>query len=83
MGRNRVDARIIDRQAKTVTTLEMSFPWIQNREKKDEEKTSKYELLRWELKQQFREYRITQYNIIIDVLGGWSSPMEVYSSASY
>ena len=31
----RVDARIVDHQAKTVTTLEMSCPWIQNREKKD------------------------------------------------
>ena len=30
----RVDARIADHQAKTVTTLEMSCPWIQDREKK-------------------------------------------------
>ena len=30
----RVDARIVDHQAKTVTTLEMSCPWIQDREKK-------------------------------------------------
>ena len=28
----RVDARIVDHQAKTVTTLEMSCPWIQNRD---------------------------------------------------
>ena len=31
----RVDVRIADHKARTVTTLEMSCPWIQNREKKD------------------------------------------------
>ena len=71
----RVDTRIVDHQAKTVTTLEMSCPWIQNREKKDEE-VLKYGPLRWERKLQFKEYRITQYSIIIYVLGGWSSSME-------
>ena len=38
----RVNARIVDHQAKTVTTLEMSCPWNQNREKKDKEKVLKY-----------------------------------------
>ena len=71
----RMHARIVDHQAKTVTTLEMSCPWIQNREKKDEE-VLKYGPLRWERKLQFKEYRITQYSIIIYVLGGWSSSME-------
>ena len=73
----RMDAKIVDHQAKTVTTLEMSCPWIQNREKKDEEKVLKYGLLRWERKLQFKGYsRITQYNIMIYVLGGQSSSME-------
>ena len=61
----RVDARIVDHQEKTVTTLEMSCPWIQNWQKKDKEKGLKYGPLYWELKQQFKGYRITQYNIII------------------
>jgi len=74
---NRADAKIVDHQAKKVTTLEMSCPWIQNREKKDEEKALKYGPLPRELKQQFKGYRITQYNIIIDILGGWSSFMKV------
>ena len=75
---NRVDARIVDNQAKTVTTVEMSCPWIQNRKKKaDEENVLKYGPLRRELKQKFKGYRITQHNIMIDVLGGWSSTMEV------
>ena len=43
LGPKRVDTRIVDHRAKTVTTLEMSCPWIQNREKKDKEKVLKYQ----------------------------------------
>jgi len=53
----------------------MSCPWISNRAK-DDEKTRKYTALRWELKQQFKGYKIEQYNIIIDVLGGYSTDLE-------
>ena len=74
---NRADAKIVDHQAKKVITLEMSCPWIKNREKKDEEKALKYGPLPGELKQQFKGYRITQYNIIIDILGGWSSSIKL------
>ena len=45
----------------------MSCAWINNGEKKDEEKTLKYDPLRWELKQQFPGYRVEQYNVIIHV----------------
>ena len=68
---NRVDARFIDHEKKKVLAVEMSCPWTENREKKQEEKTIKYGPLRWELKQQFPGYDIRQYNIIIDVLGGY------------
>ena len=61
---------------KTVTTIEMSCPWIENRSKKDEEKTLKYGPLRWELKAQYKGYTIRQINVIMDVLGGWSVDME-------
>ena len=67
---NRVDARFIDHEKKRVVAVEMSCPWTENREKKQEEKTTKYGSLRWELKQQFPGYDIGQYNIIIDVLRG-------------
>ena len=67
---NRVDARFIDHEKKKVLAVEMSCPWTQNREKKQEEKIIKYGPLPWELKQQFPGYDIRQYNIIIDVLGG-------------
>ena len=54
----------------------MSCPWVNNREKKSEEKTLKYGPLRWELKQQFPDYEGQQHNIIIDALGGWSREMD-------
>ena len=39
-------------------------------------KTAKYAPLRWELKQQYPVYEVKQFNIIIDVLGGWSVDVE-------
>ena len=67
-----MDARIVDKERQTVTLLEMSCPWIENRKQKDEEKTRKYAPLRWEIKKQYSGYKITQINIIMDVLGGFS-----------
>ena len=51
---NRVDARVVNHRTKTVTTIEMSWPWIENPSKKDEEKAFKYGPLRWELKVQYK-----------------------------
>ena len=71
-----MDARFIDHEKKIALAVEMSCPWKENREKKQEEKTTKYSPLCWELKQQFPGYDIRQYNIIIDVLGGWSTEVD-------
>ena len=73
---NRVNARIVNHKTTQVVTLEMSCPWVSNREKKNEEKTVKYAPLRWELKQQFPDYEVKQHNIIIDALRGWSREMD-------
>ena len=73
---NRVDARIVNHKTKRIVTLEMSCPWVSNREKKNEEKTVKYAPLRWELKKQFPGYEVKQHNIIIDALVGWSREMD-------
>ena len=54
----------------------MSCPWLQNRESKDFEKTTKSSQLRLELTNQYPEYKVNQYNIIIDVLGGCSKEVE-------
>ena len=54
----------------------MSCPWLGNRESKDSEKTTKYSQLRLELTNRHPEYKVNQYNIIIDVLGGCSKGVE-------
>ena len=71
-----MDARFIDHEKKKVLAVEMSCPWTESREKKQEEKTIKYGPLCWELKQQFPGYDIRQCNIIVDVLGVWSSEVD-------
>ena len=62
----------MDKENKKVSVIEMSCPWIENREEKDAEKTTKYGPLCWELEQRYPEYHVTQFNIIVDVLGGYS-----------
>ena len=74
---NRIDTRIVNHQEKKIITMEMSCPWVSNRQKKTSEKTMKYAPLRWELKQKYPGYEISQYNIIVDVLGGLSTDVEV------
>ena len=74
---NRVDVRVIDHKQKRIYAIEVSCPWIDNRKKKEVEKTTKYAPLRWELKQQFPTYTVKQFNIIIDVLGGWSREVDL------
>ena len=50
----------------------MSYPWVKSPGKKYEEKTLKYGPLRWDMKAQYRGYKINRYNGIIDVLVDWS-----------
>ena len=54
----------------------MSCPWMDNRSTKEAEMTAKFGPLRWELKQQYHGYEVKQFNMIIDVLGGWSVELE-------
>ena len=72
MGQNRLDAGFTNQEKKIVLAVEMSCPWME----KQEDKTAKYGPLRWEFKQQFLGYDIRQYNINIDVLGGWSREVD-------
>ena len=69
---NRIDTTIVDKENKKVLVIEMSCPWVENKEEKAAEKTTKYRPLRWELEQRFPDHRVTQYNIIVDVLRGYS-----------
>ena len=74
---NRVDVRVIDHKQMRIYAIEMSCPWIDNRKNKEVEKSTKYAPLRWELKQQFPTYTVKQFNIIIDVLRGWSREVDL------
>ena len=57
---NRIDATIVDEENKKVSVIEMSCLWVENREEKAAEKTTKYGLLCRELKQRFPDHRLTQ-----------------------
>ena len=70
---NRIDERIVEKERKRVAVIEMR---MDNRAIKDAEKTAKYGPLRWELKQQYPGYEVKQFNVIIDVLRGWSVDVE-------
>ena len=56
--------------------VEMSCPWLDNRNKKETEKTKKYGPLRLELSRQRPGFKIIGLNAIMDVLGGWSKELE-------
>ena len=73
---DRIDTRVVDHMEKTVILLEMSCPWSNNKETKSAEKFEKYAPLRLEQKRQFLGYEVKQFNIIIDVLGGYSEELE-------
>ena len=57
---NRVDARFVDHKAKRVLAVKTSCPWLDNRAKKNTEKTEKYEPLRWEFTRRYPGYKIVQ-----------------------
>ena len=59
----KIVATIADKGKREVSIIEMSCPWIDNREVKAEEKTTKYAPLRAELKDRYSGYQVTQYNI--------------------
>ena len=73
---NRIDATIIDKTSKQVRVIEMNCPWLENIESKDFVKTTKYSQLKLELTNRYPEYKVNQYNIIMDVLGGCSKEVE-------
>ena len=73
---NRIDATVIDKTSKQVRVTEMSCPWLENRESKDFEKTTKYSQLRLKQTNRYPECKVNQYNIIIDVLGSCSKEVE-------
>ena len=74
--RKRPDGKILLKDEKIIYVVEMSVPWISNREKKYCEKVQKYEHIRRNLKINYPEYTVDQITMIIDVLGGYSKELE-------
>ena len=50
---------------------------LQTGRKRRRTKITKYGPLRWELKKKYQGHEVKQYNIIMDVLGGWCRDLEV------
>ena len=68
----RPDGKLTLKQQKKIIVLEMSVPWIENRETKIKEKEEKYKDIITRLKVENPGYQVDQATFIIDVLGGYS-----------
>ena len=71
MRDRKIDCTVIIKMKKKVVLLEMSCPWVSNREIKCAERTSKYAPLRYKLRRRYPGYK-TKHNIMINALGGSS-----------
>ena len=68
----RPDGKIILKNRKQIYVLEMSIPWIDNRETKFVEKVEKYKYIIQSLKVDNPLYEVQQLTFIVDCLGGYS-----------
>ena len=71
-GPLRPDGKIINKSTKEIFVLEMSIPWIENRNIKITEKVEKYKRIVQNLKVDNPGYLVQQLTFIIDCLGGYS-----------
>ena len=68
----RPDAKIVMVEEKKIYLVEMTVPWIENRDVKYEFKREKYKDIQNNLKLEFPQYDIDQVTLVMDVLGGYS-----------
>ncbi len=71
----RPDGKIIDKASKRIHVLEMSIPWIENRQGKLNEKVDKYKNIIQTLKVDNPGFLVTQSTFIVDCLGGYSGDL--------
>ena len=71
----RPDGKIVNRKEKVIFLLEMTVPWIENRESKEEEKVEKYQHIVQSLKIDNPGYDVKQLTFVIDCLGGYSKSL--------
>ena len=69
----RPDGKVILRRQKKIFVLEMSIPWIDNRQTKFEEKEEKYRNIIQTIKLDHPTYSVKQLTFIMDCLGGYSA----------
>ena len=74
-GPLRPDGKIINESTKNIFVLEMSIPWIENRNSKLEEKEEKYINIVQSLKVENPGYIVKQLTFIIDCMGGYSNEL--------
>ena len=72
----RPDGRIIMVAEKKIFLIEMTVPWIENREMKFEFKENKYKIIQTNLKLEYPEFEVDQITLVLDVLGGYSKHLE-------
>ena len=68
----RPDGKIIRKGVKKIYVLEMSIPWIENRELKLNEKVEKYKSTVQSMKVDNPLFEVQQLTFIVDCLGGYS-----------
>ena len=71
----RPDGKLINKTEKTIYVLEMTVPWIENRETKEEEKVGKYKGIVQSLKIDHPGYTVKQLTFVIDCLAGYSKSL--------
>ena len=72
----RPDGKLIFQQKRKIVLLEMSVPWIENREAKLIEKEEKYKGVLTNIRLEYPGFQVEQATFIIDVLGGYSSHLK-------
>ena len=71
----RPDARLTLKRKKVIYILEMSVPWLRNRESKFVEKEEKYKDLLIAMRGLYSNYKVEQISLIMDCLGGYSQSL--------
>ena len=71
----RPDGKLILKDQSLMLILEMSVPWITNREEKFQEKENKYRDLIASISVLHPTYRVEQVTLIVDSLGGYSQSL--------
>jgi len=69
----RPDGKIVMKKKKEIYVLEMSVPWLTNRQSKQTEKEDKYLSIVQSLKVDNPHYSVQQVTFIVDCLGGYSN----------